>query len=81
MIMLLGGARCETFQTLEDSGLIKDLGQALGMTRLKYVKTYTPFGNKGGIHRSMCPYQMCLQQPLDMEERMNPYFLIVLVRS
>ena len=27
------------------------------------------FGNKGGSHRSMCPYHMCLQRPLDMEVR------------
>ena len=38
-----------------------------------HIKTYTPFffflGNKGGFHRSMCPYHMCLQRPLDMEVR------------
>jgi hypothetical protein len=53
MIMLLGGAGCEASQTLEDSGLIKDSGQALGATGLRSVrwkhiytciyKTYTPF--------------------------------------
>ncbi len=38
MIMFLGGAECEASQTLEDNGLIKDLGQALGMTGLKSVR-------------------------------------------
>jgi hypothetical protein len=37
MIMLPGGAGYEASQTLEDSGLIKDSGQALGATRLRFV--------------------------------------------
>ena len=38
MIMLLGGAGCEAFQMLKDSGLIKDLGQALGAAGLRFVR-------------------------------------------
>jgi hypothetical protein len=65
---------------LEDSGLIKESGQALGATGLRSVRwkhiytcilrrTLLFFGNKRGSHHSMCPYHMCLQRPLDMEVR------------
>jgi hypothetical protein len=38
MIMLPEGVGCEASKMLEDSGLKKDSGQALGVTGLRFVR-------------------------------------------
>jgi hypothetical protein len=66
--MLPKGVGCEASQTLEDSGLINDLGQAFGATGLR--STWNP------------PQHMSIPHVLATTikyggKRMNPYFLTV----